>query len=114
MVLLCDFHHDEIHHGQWTVTITDGRPVFVPPAWLDPTRSPRGPTDPKPPEGRTMSRMPTSTISNAYAVTSIVRTLSLEVVAVPSAVEVPPRSLEWRAGAGRVDAGTDPDRLPRR
>ena len=47
LVLLCDFHHDEIHHGQWTVTITDGRPVFVPPAWLDPTRSPRGPTDPE-------------------------------------------------------------------
>src|SRR5215212_4840076 len=48
LVLLCDFHHDVIHHGQWTVTITDGRPVFVPPAWLDPTRSPRGPTDPRP------------------------------------------------------------------
>ena len=47
LVLLCDFHHDVIHHGQWTVTITDGRPVFVPPAWLAPTRSPRGPTDPQ-------------------------------------------------------------------
>ncbi|HKG49216.1 MAG TPA: DUF222 domain-containing protein, partial [Actinomycetales bacterium] len=47
LVLLCDFHHDVIHHGQWTVTITDGRPLFTPPAWLDPTRSPRGPTDPQ-------------------------------------------------------------------
>ncbi|HKG49492.1 MAG TPA: DUF222 domain-containing protein, partial [Actinomycetales bacterium] len=47
LVLLCDFHHDVIHHGHWTVTITDGRPVFVPPAWLDPTRFPRGPTDPQ-------------------------------------------------------------------
>src|SRR5215213_6265662 len=47
LVLLCDFHHDVIHHGQWTVTITDGRPVFVPPAWLDRTRFPRGPTEPQ-------------------------------------------------------------------
>ena len=25
LVLLCQFHHDLIHHGQWTVSITDGR-----------------------------------------------------------------------------------------
>jgi hypothetical protein len=47
LVLLCGHHHDLIHHRQWTVKITDGRPVFTPPAWLDPTRSPRGPTDPQ-------------------------------------------------------------------
>ena len=46
LVLLCGHHHDVIHHGQWTVTITNGRPLFTPPVWLDPTRSPRGPTDP--------------------------------------------------------------------
>jgi hypothetical protein len=41
LVLLCTHHHDVIHHTDWTVTITDGRPVFTPPAWLDPLRRPR-------------------------------------------------------------------------
>jgi hypothetical protein len=47
LVLLCGYHHDVIHHSDWTVTITDGRPVFTPPAWLDPLQRPRGPTDPE-------------------------------------------------------------------
>src|SRR4051794_7484149 len=47
LVLLCGHHHDLIHHSQWTVAIADGRPVFNPPAWLDPTGFPRGPTDPQ-------------------------------------------------------------------
>jgi hypothetical protein len=46
LVLLCDHHHDVIHHTDWTVTIEAGRPVFTPPAWLDPLRRPRPPTDP--------------------------------------------------------------------
>ena len=47
LVLLCGHHHHNvIHAGEWTVHIGgDGRPVFTPPAWLDPTRRPRGPTD---------------------------------------------------------------------
>jgi hypothetical protein len=46
LVLLCDHHHDVIHHTDWRVTIEAGRPVFTPPAWLDPLRRPRPPTDP--------------------------------------------------------------------
>ena len=46
LVLLCRRHHDAIHHGGWTVTITDARPTFTPPAWLDPHQRPRAPTDP--------------------------------------------------------------------
>jgi hypothetical protein len=46
LVLLCDHHHDVIHHTDWAVTIEAGRPVFTPPAWLDPLRRPRPPTDP--------------------------------------------------------------------
>jgi len=46
LVLLCDHHHDVIHHTDWEVTISDGRPVFTPPAWLDPLRRPRPPIDP--------------------------------------------------------------------
>lgn len=47
LVLLCGHHHHNvIHAGEWTVHIgAAGRPVFTPPAWLDPSRRPRGPTD---------------------------------------------------------------------
>jgi hypothetical protein len=43
-VLLCGHHHRLIHDERagWAVHIgLDGRPVFTPPAWLDPTRVPR-------------------------------------------------------------------------
>jgi hypothetical protein len=40
-VLLCEFHHRMIHHGDWTVQMTDGRPEFVPPSYIDPERRPR-------------------------------------------------------------------------
>jgi hypothetical protein len=39
-VLLCEFHHRMIHHGDWTVQMTDGRPEFVPPSYIDPERIP--------------------------------------------------------------------------
>ncbi len=41
LCLLCPFHHHLVHHGQWQVRMIDGRPWFVPPAWLDPERQPR-------------------------------------------------------------------------
>jgi hypothetical protein len=41
LVLLCRFHHQLVHHRHWTITITDGRPVFTPPPWVDPQRRPR-------------------------------------------------------------------------
>ncbi|MEO3774117.1 DUF222 domain-containing protein [Micromonospora sp. B9E7] len=41
-VLLCGHHHRHIHHSDWAVQIAgDGRPEFVPPAWLDPDQLPR-------------------------------------------------------------------------
>ncbi|MGW2623530.1 DUF222 domain-containing protein [Micromonospora taraxaci] len=41
-VLLCGHHHRHIHHTDWTVRLGDnGRPEFVPPAWLEPDQLPR-------------------------------------------------------------------------
>ncbi|MEU7923779.1 DUF222 domain-containing protein [Micromonospora sp. NPDC049801] len=41
-VLLCGHHHRHVHKGEWTVRLgSDGRPMFVPPAWLDPDQLPR-------------------------------------------------------------------------
>jgi Domain of unknown function (DUF222) len=40
-VLLCVHHHDRVHRDGWTITMIDGRPWFIPPAWLDPERRPR-------------------------------------------------------------------------
>ncbi|MCP2328315.1 hypothetical protein HDA40_006822 [Hamadaea flava] len=40
-VLLCAFHHREIHHGHWEVRMRpDGFPEFTPPAFVDPLRRP--------------------------------------------------------------------------
>jgi hypothetical protein len=39
-VLLCDYHHRMIHHGDWTVQMTNGHPEFVPPTYYDPQRRP--------------------------------------------------------------------------
>ncbi|HEX8304198.1 MAG TPA: DUF222 domain-containing protein [Jatrophihabitans sp.] len=41
LCLLCDFHHDRIDTGGWTITMLDGVPWFVPPAWVDPEQEPR-------------------------------------------------------------------------
>jgi len=41
LVLLCRHHHQVIHHGHWTVAITDGLPWFTPPSWIDPDQQPR-------------------------------------------------------------------------
>jgi hypothetical protein len=41
LCLLCDFHHDRIDSHGWRVTMVDGVPWFVPPAWLDPAQTPR-------------------------------------------------------------------------
>ncbi|WP_051266606.1 HNH endonuclease signature motif containing protein [Nakamurella lactea] len=41
-VLLCGFHHTEIHRGRWLCRMgADGRPEFIPPRWLDPAQRPR-------------------------------------------------------------------------
>ncbi|WP_433317156.1 DUF222 domain-containing protein [Micromonospora sp. CA-269861] len=41
-VLLCGHHHRHVHQAEWAVRLGhDGRPEFVPPAWLDPEQIPR-------------------------------------------------------------------------
>ncbi|SDG24363.1 HNH endonuclease [Lentzea fradiae] len=41
LVLLCRRHHDLVHHTEWQVEMSDGLPVFRPPAFVDPQRRPR-------------------------------------------------------------------------
>ncbi|MFC4080233.1 HNH endonuclease signature motif containing protein [Amycolatopsis samaneae] len=42
LVLVCSIHHKVIHRSEWEVRVaTDGLPEFLPPTWLDPTRTPR-------------------------------------------------------------------------
>jgi hypothetical protein len=37
LALLCDRHHDAVHHGGWDVEMAaDGRPQLRPPPWVDP------------------------------------------------------------------------------
>lgn len=44
--LLCRHHHTLIHQSEWEVRLLNGTPTFTPPAWLDPTRTPRTNTHP--------------------------------------------------------------------
>ncbi|MEJ2869438.1 DUF222 domain-containing protein [Actinomycetospora sp. OC33-EN08] len=39
--LLCTSHHGLVHHSGWEIVMHDHLPWFIPPAWLDPTRTPR-------------------------------------------------------------------------
>jgi len=39
-VLLCSYHHREIEHGDWHVSIHTGRAWFTPPTWIDPQQTP--------------------------------------------------------------------------
>lgn len=42
LVMLCGGHHRMVHAQGWNVSVNDqGRPVFVPPAWVDIERKPR-------------------------------------------------------------------------
>jgi len=41
-VLACDHHHHLLHHSDWEVRIADdGLPEYLPPRWMDFTRTPR-------------------------------------------------------------------------
>jgi len=54
LALFCKAHHIDVHHGHWTITMIDGRPVLSRPGWATPTptrtpspgRTPSGPPDP--------------------------------------------------------------------
>jgi len=41
-VLLCSYHHTQIHHGHWQIRrADDGIPELILPTWIDPNRTPR-------------------------------------------------------------------------
>ncbi|MGQ0464979.1 MAG: DUF222 domain-containing protein [Sporichthyaceae bacterium] len=41
LCLVCDHHHDQVHHGGWDIVMAaDGHPEFVPPEHVDPERRP--------------------------------------------------------------------------
>ncbi len=40
--LVCDHHHDAIHHRGWHIRLAaDGHPEVIPPPWIDPLQQPR-------------------------------------------------------------------------
>src|SRR3954465_5650480 len=41
MTLVCRFHHRNFDRLGWTVHIENGVPLWTPPAWIDPDRTPR-------------------------------------------------------------------------
>jgi hypothetical protein len=41
LCLLCSHHHATVHHDGWSIEMMGGLPWFVPPAWIDSTRTPR-------------------------------------------------------------------------
>jgi uncharacterized protein DUF222/HNH endonuclease len=41
LTMLCRVHHRQVHHSEWIVRIRDGLPEFIPPAWIDQSRTPR-------------------------------------------------------------------------
>ncbi|WP_194291391.1 HNH endonuclease signature motif containing protein [Cumulibacter manganitolerans] len=40
LTLVCGYHHREFERRGWRVTVYDGRPVWIPPRWLDPDQQP--------------------------------------------------------------------------
>lgn len=41
LTLVCGYHHREFERGGWSCQMSDGRPHWIPPAWIDPIRTPR-------------------------------------------------------------------------
>jgi len=41
LTLVCGYHHREFDRAGWSCQMTDGRPHWIPPAWIDPTRTPQ-------------------------------------------------------------------------
>lgn len=42
LVMVCKIHHRELHSTEWIVRMaSDGLPEFIPPTWVDETRTPR-------------------------------------------------------------------------
>ena len=41
LTLVCGYHHREFDRAGWDCRMVDGHPYWIPPAWIDPTRTPR-------------------------------------------------------------------------
>lgn len=41
LTLVCGYHHREFDRAGWNCQLVDGLPQWIPPAWIDPTRTPR-------------------------------------------------------------------------
>ena len=41
LTLLCGYHHREFERTGWSCQLAGGQPQWIPPAWIDPTRTPR-------------------------------------------------------------------------
>jgi hypothetical protein len=41
MINLCASHHRTVHTQRWDIDLSSGRPMFTPPHWIDPSRTPR-------------------------------------------------------------------------
>ncbi|TCO62436.1 HNH endonuclease signature motif containing protein [Actinocrispum wychmicini] len=41
MALLCPHHHRLVHNSEWQIKMIEGRPWFIPPAYVDSSRTPR-------------------------------------------------------------------------
>ncbi len=42
LALLCDYHHDQVHHHGWQIRLgADGHPELIPPPWVDPLQRPQ-------------------------------------------------------------------------
>jgi hypothetical protein len=41
LTLVCGYHHREFDRTGWSCRMIDGQPQWIPPAWIDPTRTPR-------------------------------------------------------------------------
>ena len=50
LCLLCRHHHATFDQAGWHVEMVGGRPEWLPPAWLDPQRTPRRNTTHHPPD----------------------------------------------------------------
>ena len=48
--LVCDEHHRTFESLGWTNQMIDGQPMWIPPAWIDPTQTPRTNTRHHPPD----------------------------------------------------------------
>ncbi|HST48084.1 MAG TPA: DUF222 domain-containing protein [Jatrophihabitans sp.] len=41
LTLVCGYHHREFDRAGWSCRMIDGHPRWIPPAWIDPARTPR-------------------------------------------------------------------------